>query len=1108
LSSSLGNVESTIVVVDRSGSDAPTGKVPAPDEISKLFDAVDASFVNESEDVTKHAQNLALALKTDIYDAMATNEERRLREALQRARDVELPIRAKATEMLCKLQIVNAQAAGDVQALKMALRFAAQNDLDKLPEYISGKGEVSRLKKEELKQHALSVIRQDKPDLEAIVSVLEMAQRRGWDDVVKQAVDALVTGVDGALDADGGLQRLAKVHRIASERRIHVVTSHTTKAFSTSLEKAAEAKDATVLINMVKYGSDSGIDDLVNDGTNALTRLLDHWKTSWKDGDVESKKKAREELASMLDVSGKCEVSTIHSLIDAVMVECQTLEDQERKRVAALLKGRPDNDTLIAAAETAKQWGWNKILDNAKEMWLERLAQEERRGKTAGVISLMKMYNGASERNLDELSNLTPPTILKCIDAVKSVKDAATLLEMAKTLDASGGREFAEHANKCLREVVEKLRTSDSDEALSALEQLKKAAKKSGDADIVELADGALGSAAGREKERQAKIRAQLKNARSGVEIFDALNVATSKGWAEIANEAKVKLRARVQTAMTEGVAGMVDVAKLHVAAKERSDQEIVKLTGRAFKEHVFKAKEEQDAATLLRIQNAAAAGNITDVSGEAGAAIKDITIKWKKNGCHKMPDGVKTFVDAAKDIGDNDAASLGSKLIDLASRCRDAKKTKSHLKLAEIARDAKKENFSGIEKDAQNAILELVEQFKKEQNLEGLRSLHDATKRCGISSISDVVNGFVDLGDRLVAAKAAKDTKAMLDIVCEAGDWTALAREGRSFLQERIRELEKEVAKKNVRKKLLELHDSARRAGLDDIADEAVEAVGHELPPDWSMHSAGKKDGFMLKKVAATDHALIDRIQQLVDTTFRGWGHMGPDCCTRDRIKTKNPLSSRLKVEEVVHVENTENYLCFQARRNQIAQELRALPVGTMSKDYHGNLPDDWDIKTRQVSLKGVVHHPEEPVDNSLNECWLWHGTNEEGVVGITDADFDMARAGKAMGSMFGRGLYFAESVLKADEYAKADARGWAPLLLSRVVLGRVNYCDLKHPNDHATELEDSVFKGGFHAVLGDREVVRGTFREFIVFDNDQVYPEYIVWYSRTAPMKVEYPP
>jgi len=112
LSSSLGNVESTIVVVDRSGSDAPTGKVPAPDEISKLFDAVDASFVNESEDVTKHAQNLALALKTDIYDAMATNEERRLREALQRARDVELPIRAKATEMLCKLQIVNAQAAG------------------------------------------------------------------------------------------------------------------------------------------------------------------------------------------------------------------------------------------------------------------------------------------------------------------------------------------------------------------------------------------------------------------------------------------------------------------------------------------------------------------------------------------------------------------------------------------------------------------------------------------------------------------------------------------------------------------------------------------------------------------------------------------------------------------------------------------------------------------------------------------------------------------------------------------------------------------------------------------------------------------------------------
>jgi hypothetical protein len=39
----------------------------------------------------------------------------------------------------------------------------------------------------------------------------------------------------------------------------------------------------------------------------------------------------------------------------------------------------------------------------------------------------------------------------------------------------------------------------------------------------------------------------------------------------------------------------------------------------------------------------------------------------------------------------------------------------------------------------------------------------------------------------------------------------------------------------------------------------------------------------------------------------------------------------------------------------------------------------------------------------------------------------------------------------------------------------------------------------GAFDSVLGDREAEVGTYREFVVFDQAQIYPEYIVIYSRS---------
>ena len=101
----------------------------------------------------------------------------------------------------------------------------------------------------------------------------------------------------------------------------------------------------------------------------------------------------------------------------------------------------------------------------------------------------------------------------------------------------------------------------------------------------------------------------------------------------------------------------------------------------------------------------------------------------------------------------------------------------------------------------------------------------------------------------------------------------------------------------------------------------------------------------------------------------------------------------------------------------------------------------------------------------------------------------------------MFGAGVYLAESCLKSDEYTQPDGENLFPLLLCRVVLGKVNLCLEKNPWPHGAELRESCVSGPFHCVLGDREAVHGTFREFIVYDSHQVYPEYIIWYEKMPP-------
>ncbi|CAH1787704.1 unnamed protein product [Owenia fusiformis] len=143
------------------------------------------------------------------------------------------------------------------------------------------------------------------------------------------------------------------------------------------------------------------------------------------------------------------------------------------------------------------------------------------------------------------------------------------------------------------------------------------------------------------------------------------------------------------------------------------------------------------------------------------------------------------------------------------------------------------------------------------------------------------------------------------------------------------------------------------------------------------------------------------------------------------------------------------------------------------------------------------------------INECFLFHGAKPESVDGIVSQGPDSRLT---VNSMMGNGVYMAESSTKADQYADPkDQRsgGEKKMFLMRAQLGNIHVanevyafrrppcveygkgCNNKICSAHTPC--DSVL-----AVKRPGGAGRLLFREFIVYDNSQVYPEFLITYER----------
>lgn len=246
--------------------------------------------------------------------------------------------------------------------------------------------------------------------------------------------------------------------------------------------------------------------------------------------------------------------------------------------------------------------------------------------------------------------------------------------------------------------------------------------------------------------------------------------------------------------------------------------------------------------------------------------------------------------------------------------------------------------------------------------------------------------------------------------------------------------------------------------------------------PPDYWISGV---DDDTVQKVVPCNIDEKDALQTMLDATFLR-------ILTRDRTPDKNALADE---EMPYRVELVEAFRSEHLWLNARLQKAR------LEADFDG---DTFSIKTSD---------PETMITTRLEagEAYLYHGTNPSSAMSILKTGFLLDHSGVNRGAMFGDGVYLAECSSKSDEYGKDDGGNTFPclnaLLLARCFIGKPYIVDAA--GDHVR----SAKRTGCHSIVGDRESKVGTYREFIVFNEDQVYPEFTIIYRRVYD-KTKIPP
>jgi Ca2+-binding EF-hand superfamily protein len=271
------------------------------------------------------------------------------------------------------------------------------------------------------------------------------------------------------------------------------------------------------------------------------------------------------------------------------------------------------------------------------------------------------------------------------------------------------------------------------------------------------------------------------------------------------------------------------------------------------------------------------------------------------------------------------------------------------------------------------------------------------------------------------------------------------------------------------------------------------------EIPSKWEAGREG------LVEVSGDIHGMLNDMLNSTHKTSDNWtrdrgckihGRGHPDCSHKCIKANGWPVPTGYSIKRVFRNQNQSMWKNYSLMRTAIAQECKEDSAG---------------VKYEDVSIENKVSLDTE-LQPGINEWRLFHGTKIAACRGICGSNFRLALSGtgatwKEPGSdkgspLYGFGIYLAERITKADEYADPlpdgdEDAGLSACLIVRCIGGRPN---IVTTNDIEKEkLKMDVFDGPYHSVFGDRVVTLGKpYREIVVYDKDQIYPEFLVIYER----------
>ncbi|XP_005112055.1 uncharacterized protein LOC101851461 [Aplysia californica] len=274
------------------------------------------------------------------------------------------------------------------------------------------------------------------------------------------------------------------------------------------------------------------------------------------------------------------------------------------------------------------------------------------------------------------------------------------------------------------------------------------------------------------------------------------------------------------------------------------------------------------------------------------------------------------------------------------------------------------------------------------------------------------------------------------------------------------------------------------------------------DFPSYWSVKSSneGSQASKKVNVGKQTSKAIQDMIQKLFNERNVGTG------------SDAQGLSHKsIKVIKIKRLENCDLFAkyAFQRRRllmrkaneGHACSDIRKLKSAIESLTSSSGVASTENLESFMTT---------ELLCHEINEHYLFHGCGDLALADISNNGFDPRVSNPGM---LGRATYFAENPTKSDQYA--DVKGSRSpvgtklkMILARVLLGDTFLCgkDFVTNAKRGPTLVRPPCKACFKTLCRCRnkkhfDSVMGQgwlFREFVIYDGDVCYPEYIITYVR----------